>query len=60
MCKSVRRKQTGINKIEKQCEKGEVPMQQKQSANTQKNRHANLQRKCFSDITGAEQRRLNT
>ena len=22
MCKSVRRKQTGINKIEKQCEKG--------------------------------------
>ena len=29
MCKSVRRKQTGINKIEKQCEKGEVSMQQK-------------------------------
>ena len=29
MCKSVRRKHTGINKFEKQCEKGEVPMQQK-------------------------------
>ena len=49
-----------LTKLKNSVKKGRYLCSKKQSANTQKNRHANLQRKCFSDITGAEQRRLNT